>query len=46
MKQKDHLPFFGIGPYYVGIIAILSAVGVFLPSKGYLNSGIIPALVP
>lgn len=46
MKQKDHLPFFGIGPYYVGIIAILTAVGVFLPSKGYLNSGIIPALVP
>ena len=26
MKQKDHLPFFGIGPYYVGIIAILTVV--------------------
>ena len=44
MKQKDHLPFFGIGPYYVGMIAILTAVGVFLSCKGYLDSGIIPAL--
>ena len=44
MKQKDHLPFFGIGPYYVGMIAILTVVGVFLSCKGYLDSGIIPAL--
>lgn len=44
MKQKDHLPFFGIGPYFVGMITILTAVGVFLSCKGYLDSGIIPAL--
>lgn len=43
MKQKDHLPFFGIGPYYVGIIAILTAVGMILSAKGCLDSGIIPA---
>lgn len=44
MKQKDHLPFFGIGPYYVGIIAIITAVGMILSARGYLDSGIIPAL--
>lgn len=44
MKHKDHLPFFGIGPYYVGIIAILTAAGMILSAKGCLDSGIIPAL--
>ncbi len=31
MKQKDHLPFFGIGPFYVGIIAILTVIGISSP---------------
>jgi len=44
MKQKEHLPFFGIGPYYVGVIAVLTAAGMYLSRKGYLNSGLIPAL--
>ena len=44
MKQKEHLPFFGIGPYYVAAIAILTVVGILLSCKGYLDSGIIPAL--
>ena len=44
MKQKQHLPFFGIGPYYVGVIAVLTAVGMILTRKGYLDSGLIPAL--
>lgn len=44
MKQKDHLPFFGIGPFYVVIIVILTVVGMILSSRGYLDSGIIPAL--
>lgn len=44
MKQKEHLPFFGIGPYYVTAIAILTVVGILLSCKGYLDSGIIPAL--
>jgi len=44
MKQKEHLPFFGIGPYYVGAIAVLTAVGMILSRKGYLDSGLIPAL--
>ena len=44
MRQKDHLPFFGIGPYYVGTIALLTAVGMILSGKGYLSSGLVPAL--
>ena len=44
MEKKDHLPFFGIGPYYVGIIAALTAAGMVLSAKGCLDSGIIPAL--
>lgn len=44
MRQKDHLPFFGIGPYYVGTIALLTAVGMIFSGKGYLNSGLVPEL--
>lgn len=44
MKQKEYLPFFGIGPYYVGTIAILTAVGMILSKRGYLDSGLIPEL--
>ena len=41
MKQKEHLPFFGIGPFYVGVIALLTAAGMILSSHGYLDSGLI-----
>lgn len=44
MKQKDHLPFFGIGPYYVGAIAALTLAGLILSAKGCLDSGLVPAL--
>ncbi len=44
MKQKEHLPIFGIGPVYIGTIAALAAFGIFLSRKGYLDSGLIPAL--
>ena len=44
MKQKDHLPFFGIGPYYVGAIATLTLAGMILSAKGCLDSGLVPAL--
>ena len=44
MKQKEHLPFFGIGPYYVGAIAIIAALGMILSRKGFLDSGLIPVL--
>ena len=42
MKQKDHLPFFGIGPYYVGTIAVLTAVGIAkLQTPGHLIAVIV-----
>ena len=44
METKDHLPFFGIGPYYVGVIAVLTVAGMIISAKGYLDSGIVPAL--
>ena len=44
MKQKEHLPFFGIGPYYVGAIALLTLAGMILSAKGCLDSGLIPTL--
>ncbi len=33
MKQKEHLPIFGIGPVYIGTIASLAAIGIFLARK-------------
>ena len=45
MKQKEHLPIFGIGPVYIGTIAALAAFGIFLSKKGYLDSGLIPELL-
>ena len=44
MKQKEHLPIFGIGPVYVGTIAIIAIIGIILSKKGYLDSGLIPEL--
>lgn len=44
MKQKEHLPFFGIGPYYVGAIAVIDVIGMILSRKGFLDSGLIPVL--
>ena len=44
MKQKEHLPFFGIGPYYVAIIVLLTVGGMVLSARGCLDSGIVPAL--
>ena len=44
MKQKGHLPFFGIGPYYVSAIAMLTVFGMILSCNGYLDSGFVPVL--
>ena len=44
MTKKDHLPFFGIGPFYVAVIVALTAVGMILSAKGCLDSGLVPAL--
>ena len=37
MKQKKHLPFFGIGPFYVALIVGLTVFGMVLSAKGYLG---------
>ena len=44
MKQKKHLPIFGIGPVYIGTIASIATIGILLSKKGYLDSGLIPSL--
>jgi protein-S-isoprenylcysteine O-methyltransferase Ste14 len=45
MKQKEeHLPFFGIGPYLIGVFVILTLTGMYLSGRGYLDSGVIPEL--
>ena len=44
MKEKEHLPFFGIGPYYVGVIAVITGIGLYLSRRGYLDGGLVPAL--
>lgn len=41
MKKKEHLPFFGIGPFYVGIVVLMTVAGMILSSRGYLDSGLI-----
>ena len=38
-KEKEHLPRYGVGPYYtIGIVA-LTAIGVILSCSGVLDSG-------
>ena len=41
MKKKEHLPFFGIGPFYVGVVVLMTVAGMILSSRGYLDSGLI-----
>ena len=44
MTEKKHLPFFGVGPYYVGTIAAITVLAMTLSAKGYLPGGSVPAL--
>lgn len=44
MKQQHHLPLYGIGPFYVGVIVLLTAGGIFFHQKGLLANGQFPAL--
>ena len=38
------MPFFGIGPLYVGLVCGLTAAGVWASDSGLLESGIVPGL--
>ena len=37
--KKNTLPIFGIGPIYVVSCLLLTAFGLFLKKKGFLNDG-------
>ncbi len=44
MKNKKHLPFFGVGPIYVIAIICCTLVGIIINEKGMLPSGRIDIL--
>lgn len=44
MKKRDHLPLIGIGPVIVGFQIAVTAVGIVLSRKGFLDFGIIALL--
>lgn len=44
MKNKEHLPMYGIGPLYVGIIIAVTVCAVILGQQSFTAAGIISAL--
>ncbi|MBQ8195331.1 MAG: isoprenylcysteine carboxylmethyltransferase family protein [Oscillospiraceae bacterium] len=44
MKNKKHLPLFGVGPIYAAVCVILTVVAVNLGQQDFAKAGIIPAL--
>ncbi len=36
MKENNHLPVFGIGPYLIGLIAVISITAILLSLKGII----------
>lgn len=44
MKNKEHLPMYGIGPLYVGIIIAVTVGAVILGQQSFTAAGIISAL--
>ncbi|WP_314164819.1 isoprenylcysteine carboxylmethyltransferase family protein [Lachnoanaerobaculum gingivalis] len=42
--KKNTLPVFGVGPIYAVICLLLTAFGLFLKKKGFLDSGDLPGL--
>lgn len=38
-KQRDHLPVFGVGPFYVLFCLLCTCIGLVLKNMGYLDSG-------
>lgn len=44
MKKKDHLPMYGIGPLYVGIIIVVTVGAVILGQQSFAAAGMISAL--
>ena len=42
MKNRDHLPVFGVGPICVYLMVAFMAIGIVLRHRGYLDSGAVP----
>ena len=42
--KREKLSVLGIGPIYVGIILVITAILIFLQNKGYFKNGEIPFL--
>lgn len=42
--KKNTLPVFGVGPIYAASCLLLTAFGLFLKKKGFLNGGDLPGL--
>ena len=42
--KKNTLPVFGVGPIYAVSCLLLTAFGLFLKKKGFLNGGDLPGL--
>lgn len=38
-KEKKHLPYTGVGPYYGFTVTAITAAGIFADSKGYIPFG-------
>ena len=44
MKEKNHLPLFGVGPAIVAFQVLITAVGIIASCLGFLNAGKIELL--
>ena len=44
MKNKNHLPMYGIGPIYVGVSIALTVIAVILGQQKFAEAGIIPVM--
>ena len=45
-ENENHLPVYGVGPYYGVSILLLTAIGIFLSATDILKSGKISGFIP
>ena len=44
MKEKSHLPLFGVGPAIIAVQVLMTATGIVASYRGYFNAGRIETL--
>lgn len=44
MKEKEHLPLLGVGPIIIALQVIITAIGIVISYRGYLDFGEIELL--